>query len=121
MSDECRGKNTSSRHPFDADLFANAHFVRRLLATTSNLVYIYDLVGRCNVYANQDMLELLGYRKEQIGRFHSQLMATIIYAEDGEKVVQHHARFSSALDSDVFTLEYRVKAANGELRLTFSP
>jgi two-component system, cell cycle sensor histidine kinase and response regulator CckA len=97
----------------EASLQADPHFVGRLLANTPDLIYIYDLRERRNLYANRGVLEFLGYSSARMQDLGSDLMGTIIHPEDLGLVEAHHARFATASDADAFTQDYRLRDADG--------
>jgi PAS domain S-box-containing protein len=91
-------------------------FLERLLAGSSNLVYIYDLTTRSNVYANRHLLELLGYEADQVRDLGTELMASILHPDDVAAVARHHASFAHASDAETRVLAYRVRHADGHWR-----
>jgi PAS domain S-box-containing protein/putative nucleotidyltransferase with HDIG domain len=91
-------------------------FVQSILDTTPNLIYIYDIVESRNVYANREVAEFLGYSPEQVGAFGSELFARILHPDDATHVAEHHGRCAGASEGEVFTVDYRMKHANGEWR-----
>ena len=91
-------------------------FVQRILEITPDLVYIYDLIERRNVYANRSVLEFLGYTPEQIQSMGSALFQAILHPEDAALVAGHYARFAAAGDDEVLEVEYRVKHADDRWR-----
>ena len=116
MPDEASSGGQGARPLSEADLLGDPRILRSLLAVSSGLVYVYDLVERRNVYANQDLLAFLGYTAEEIRRFGSGLMATILHPEDRDRVARHHAQFDQVMDEQVRSLEYRVKDSDGRVR-----
>ncbi len=92
------------------------HLVRRILDTTPNLIYIYDLLERRNVYANREVTDFLGYTAEQIRTMGSSLFERILHPDDIARVAAHHARCVAAGDDEVLEIEYRMRHATGEWR-----
>ena len=89
---------------------------QKILDCSPNLIYVYDLSKNCNVYANKEILEFLGYTPEQIKSMGSELFAKILHPDDSRIVAEHHARFVNASDNVTYEVEYRMKHANGEWR-----
>jgi len=100
----------------EAELLANRHFTKRLLATSGRLVYIHDLVEHRNLYANGSILAFLGYTAGQVLEVGPQLKAAIVHPKDREAVDAHHAAFATATDEEARTLEFRVRHADGQWR-----
>lgn len=105
-----------ARKRAEAEIRESQYFLDKVVNTSPNLIYIYDLIERRNVYANQETLEFLGYSPEQIRTEGSAIIASITHPEDLDKVARHHARFTSASDNDILELEYRLRDASGSWR-----
>jgi PAS domain S-box-containing protein len=88
-------------------------FVRSIAYASPNLIYIYDIKNKKNVYANRLVLEFLGYTPDQIEKIGTNLFASVLHPDDAESVVRHHARFLNASETDIFEHEYRMKNAQG--------
>ena len=97
-------------------LKGDQNFISRILDTTPNMIYIYDIGEHLNVYANREVLDFLGYKPEQIQALGSSLMANILHPDDTLAVAQHHDRFSTINDNEVLEIKYRMKHANGQWR-----
>jgi PAS domain S-box-containing protein len=91
-------------------------FSQRILDITPDLVYIYDLIERRNVYANRSVLDFLGYTPEQIQGLGSAFFENILHPGDAALVAAHHARFATAGDNEPLEIEYRMKHADGRWR-----
>jgi PAS domain S-box-containing protein len=91
-------------------------FLRRVLDTTSDLVYIYDLVENRNVYANREIVDYLGYTPEQIRDFGSTLFDRILDPDDALAVSAHHAAMATAKDGETRDVEYRMRNSDGQWR-----
>lgn len=102
------------------ELSETKYFLEQILEVTPNIVYVYDILEHRNIYANHEAFELLGYTPEQFQAMGSEIFAMILHPDDAERVAAHHARFSSAKDGDVYTIEYRMKHSNGEWRWLLS-
>ena len=88
-------------------------FNQNILDTTPNLIYIYDLNERRNIYCNSIMNQILGYSPEDIVNYNSQIFNNILHFDDLGVVAEHHHRLSLASDDEIFEAVYRMKHANG--------
>ncbi|MBL8020929.1 MAG: PAS domain-containing protein [Leptospirales bacterium] len=88
----------------------------RVLASVPVIIYVYDLLERKNVYINRDMTDFLGYSAEQIQAMGSDVLATLIHAEDLPVAVQHHARLLHAEPGVALQTKYRMKTVTGGWR-----
>jgi len=97
----------------EKELNETQYFLQRIIDTTPNLIYIYDLQEHRNVYSNPGINHVLGYNPEETRDFGSALFARILHPDDFEKVEKHHARFSSVREGEVLEVSYRMKHASG--------
>jgi PAS domain S-box-containing protein len=105
----------TDRKRAEEKLRESEHFLRSVLETTPNLVYIYDLGEHRNLYANQEVANFLGYSAEEITTMGSALFAKILHPDDAAAVAAHHAQLASGT-CPIATLEYRMRHASGEWR-----
>jgi PAS domain S-box-containing protein len=92
------------------------HFAQRVLDTTPDCLYIYDLVAQRSVHVNRGIAEILGYTAEQIQEMGPAFFPTLLHPDDSPRVTEHHARFATARDDEVLEIEYRMKHRDGEWR-----
>jgi len=97
-------------------LWESQHFIQRMLETTPNLFYIYDLIAKSSIYANRRLVEMLGYTLWEIGQMGVDLLRSLLHPEDANAVSEHFQHFREAKDSEVFEVSYRMKHKNGEWR-----
>ena len=99
-------------------LASSERFSQRVLDTSPNLIYIYDLVETRNVYANREITEFLGYTEEEVFAFGSSLFEQILHPDDAEIVAEHHERLRKLPpgDDSVLQVDYRMKRVDGEWR-----
>jgi two-component system cell cycle sensor histidine kinase/response regulator CckA len=105
----------TDRRRAEEKLRESEHFLRSILESTPNLVYIYDLDEHRNLYANQEVAHFLGYSSDQIAAMGSSLFARILHPEDAAAVGEHHARLSTGRHP-LARVEYRMRHAGGEWR-----
>ncbi len=89
-------------------------FLQRILDSSPNLIYVYDLLEHRNIYSNPGVLAILGYTEEEVRDFGSNLFPVIIHPDDLDAVDEHHRFFAQADDNEVREIHYRVKRKDGE-------
>ncbi len=92
------------------------HFVRRVIETTPNLLYIYDLAEKRNIYMNRETRAFFGYGPEEVqtlGWFSSQ---SPFHPDDLPVIEAHREALSKAGEGDVRGMEFRARHASGEWR-----
>jgi len=105
-----------TRKRAEAKLQETQHLNQKILNSTPNLIYIYDLEENRNIYSNKEVTDFLGYTAEQVQAMGSKLFDNILHPDDAKAVDEHHKRFLNAPDDAVYELDYRMKHANGEWR-----
>jgi len=113
----CFGIIQAVDHKKDEEaLRKSEHLNQKILNSTPNLIYIYDIEEKCNVYSNREIFDFLGYTQEQITAMGSELFSNILHPDDAKAVDAHHVRFVNAPDNVAYDVEFRMKHANGEWR-----
>jgi PAS domain S-box-containing protein len=107
-------KNIIENHESRKKLTEVLLFSQKIIDSTPNLIYIYDLTEQKNVYSNKNVAEFLGYSPQQILAMDSKLLPNMLHPEDEEAVKAHHAQFAEASDNTVFEVEYRMRHSDGE-------
>jgi PAS domain S-box-containing protein len=107
---------TVDRKRSEEALIISEHLNQKILNSTPNLIYIYDLEEHRNVYSNREIFDFLGYTQEQIATMGSELFSNILHPDDAKAVDAHHVRFVNAPDNVAYDVEFRMKHANGEWR-----
>jgi diguanylate cyclase (GGDEF)-like protein/PAS domain S-box-containing protein len=108
----------TQRELSDDAVTGSEFFSQRMLDTTPNLIYIYDLVEDRNVYTNREVTEFLGYSSDEVLAFGSALFDHILHPDDAILVAEHHARMRAlpAGDDRVLEVDYRMRRADGQWR-----
>jgi two-component system, cell cycle sensor histidine kinase and response regulator CckA len=92
------------------------HLVQRILATTPNIIYIFDLVEQRPVYTNLELTGILGYTTDQLEAMGRDWFATLLHPEDVAAVAAHRARLTRAEDGDLLEIEFRMQHVHGDWR-----
>jgi len=104
---------TDYKHSEEA-LSQSQHFVNSVLNSTPNLIYVYDLINKKNIYCNRETVDFLGYTPEQIKEMGGDLFINIMHPDDVPKVIEHHQSLSQF--GTMREIEYRMKDASGQWR-----
>ena len=94
-------------------------FSERILSTTPDIIYIYDLVEKKNIYVNQRVTAVLGYSASEIAGM-DDVMVQLCHPEDLPRLQDHYRRSMNAAggrrETDIRELEYRILHADGGWR-----
>lgn len=92
----------------------NEVFARRVLETTPNIIYVFDLVDQRNVYSNQKITEVLGYSPDWIKEMGDDFLIKILHPDDAGRLPEWLERWNTASDRELYYTEYRMKDASGQ-------
>lgn len=109
-------RDISERKLAEDQLRESERFLKGINETAPNLLYIYDLNERRNLYVSPQIFPMLGVLSKDVQEIGSQLFAELFHPEDLEQIEQHHDRIRAAREDKIFTIEYRMKHSNGEWR-----
>jgi len=90
--------------------------IQRIIETSPNILYLYDLIEQRNVYANHAITLVLGYKPAEIQQMGSAVLPCLMHPDDFTKLPQYFQQFDTAKEGDIFEIEYRMRHANGEWR-----
>ena len=110
------GRDITERKKAEKELRSSQHFLSRIMETSPNLVYIYDLVERRIEYANQTVADFLGYSLEQTSAMGQDLFVKVLEPEDVPKVAEYQESLRHIADGEARTTEFRVRRADGNQR-----
>lgn len=110
----------SQRKRIEEALQENKRFIQRIIDTTPNILYLYDIIKHRNVYINHQVGEILGHTPEEIRQMGAEFR-NLFCPDDFPQVLDGHIqRFATAKDGEILETEYKMKHANGEWRWLYS-
>lgn len=92
------------------------HFIQQIADTNPNILYIYDLVERRNIYSNRQTASILGYSPAEIKKMGENFLPDLLHPEDISAVLEYHAGLATARDNQIFEIEYRLRHADSSWR-----
>uniref|UniRef100_UPI000A4D0125 PAS domain-containing protein n=1 Tax=Pseudanabaena sp. 'Roaring Creek' TaxID=1681830 RepID=UPI000A4D0125 len=100
----------------EIELQNNLKFIQKIADASPNILYLYDLQEKRNIYSNREIAKILGYSTEQIQAMKDNLHRNLIHPEDLAAMESHLHRLSHARDEEILEIEYRAIDANGEIK-----
>ncbi len=90
-------------------------FIETLVDLTPELLYIYDLVERRNIFTNLGVQRVLGYSSEELKELRDDLLPTLMHPDDySEYLRETLPQYASVRDGEVIVYRYRMKHASGK-------
>jgi PAS domain S-box-containing protein len=106
--------NITERKQAEEALQASQHFIQRITDSSPNLLYIFDLEAKRNVYSNQKISNFLGYSNQEIEQLDENSIFSITHPDDRERIIEYWQSFINAEDGEIVEIEYRIKKVNDE-------
>jgi diguanylate cyclase (GGDEF)-like protein/PAS domain S-box-containing protein len=108
-----REDETTALVKANLELQASINFSQKITDSTPNILYIYDLAKKRNIYCNSFINELLGYSISELQRLQTNLLEELIHPEDVEKLKTHLQNCLELKDEQYLEIEYRIKNSKG--------
>ena len=107
----------TERKQTEAILAERTQFIESLLNLTPDVLYIYDLVERKNVYSNDGIQKVLGYTVEEIQAMREQMLPFLMHPDDWQTYLsQTVQRYAQAQESEQIYHQYRMRHVDGSWR-----
>ncbi|WP_319421284.1 sensor domain-containing diguanylate cyclase [Pleurocapsa sp. FMAR1] len=107
-------EKTAALVKVNQDLQESILFKEKIVNSTPNILYIYDLESNRNVFGNSFISELLGYSPLELNKFQSRLLDELIHPEDLEGLKQHFQNCLLLESDNCLEIEYRLKDNRGQ-------
>jgi PAS domain S-box-containing protein len=92
-------------------------FNQKLLDTSPDIIYVYDIIDRKNIYSNQGITKILGYSIEEIQAMGENFLPELMHPDDFNVYLKEIiTRYQSAKDEENIEHEYRMKHVDGSWR-----
>ena len=91
-------------------------FVQKIIDTTPNIIYIYDLSRGSIVFVNQEVTDVLGYQPAEVQAFTVAAVPQLMHPHDQEQVADLFKKIQDARDGTVNEFEYRLRHKQGQWR-----
>lgn len=107
-------EQTSALTKANLELQQSTKFAQKITDITPDLLYIYDLTAKRNVFCNPFIEELLGYSVLAMEKFESNIINELIHPDDIEKLTEHHRKCLFLKNDDYLEIEYRIRDIHGQ-------
>lgn len=112
---QCSPDVTESQ-PAGAALRNTECLAQDIVATLPQLIYIYDLAERTNVFANRELATVLGYPVEHVQVVGSVFLSANVHPDDAPVLGKKLDWAGKALDGEIVSREYWMRHADGAWR-----
>ncbi|MGX2041823.1 PAS domain-containing sensor histidine kinase [Methylocaldum sp. MU1018] len=88
-------------------------FARKVLMSSLNGLYIYDIKAGTDTFINAQYTRLTGHTLDDLAAMRGPEFFALFHPEDRARVAAHMERLTRAADGDVSEIEYRFRTADG--------
>lgn len=109
-------QDISARKRAEIDLRTSQKFIERVTHSSPNILYVYDLIAKRYVYANDRIFRILGRTLEELIGLGPAFLTKFSHPDDRWLLEERDAELSEAEDGQVFEYEFRLLHCDGEWR-----
>jgi two-component system, sensor histidine kinase and response regulator len=109
-------RDISDRKQTESALRESQHFIQAIADSNPNLLYVYDVIEKRNIYTNRQIFTMLGYTAQEIQDMGTEMMSTLLNPEDLPAFLESVQQVEVSKDGDVIECQYRMKHKNGGWR-----
>ncbi|HSI89932.1 MAG TPA: PAS domain S-box protein [Adhaeribacter sp.] len=91
------------------------NFVLKIADAMPDIITVYDLVNRKNIYWNRELEQLLGVSPNSDHKRSPQELLKLVHPDDREKLQQQMNATRNLADGEVLEFEYRIRNMEGKL------
>lgn len=106
----------TERKQAEEELRHSKLFIEAIIDTSPQLLYILDLMTGGSIYANHQVVEILGYRPEEVTEEGRQFFRDRFHPDDLHLLDRLPNRFTRVSDGEVVEAEFRMRHKNGSWR-----
>jgi PAS domain S-box-containing protein len=92
------------------------HYIQRLVDTVPDTILIYDLNLRRLIYANREVLLLLGYTPDELQLLNENIFETCVHPNDHHKRLTVFQQLAEAQDNEVFDEVFEMVHRDGTIK-----
>jgi len=105
----------TERKQADIVLRDRQQFIESLINLSPDIIYIFDIIERKNVYTNDGISKILGYSVMEVQEMGDQLLSILMHPEDFKTYLEEtYPKYPKVKDNEPVIHQYRMKHKNGE-------
>ncbi|MBL6982689.1 MAG: PAS domain S-box protein [Anaerolineales bacterium] len=114
-------RDISERKRIENALRDTQAFNVKMLNTSPDVVYVYDIVDQVNIYSNVSIATVLGYSVDDIQSMGNTIVKDLMHPDDFQTYAAEVVpKYQVAADDDLIEHQYRMRHKNGEWRWLLS-
>ena len=109
-------RNITSKKQAETESEESRRFAQRIAETSLNVLFIYDLIERRNIYANERSADVIGYTPKEIENMGASFIDLLMHPDDLALLPKLAGEYATRKDGEVFEHVFRMKHKNGQWR-----
>jgi PAS domain S-box-containing protein len=109
-------RNITGKKRAEIALEESQRFAKRIAQTSLNVLFIYDLIERRNVYANERTADIIGYTPKEVEDMGEGFVSQLLHPDDLVQLPTLANEYARRKDGEVFEHVFRMRHKNGEWR-----
>jgi len=109
-------QDITARKQAEIDLRTSQKFIERVTHSSPNILYVYDLIEKRYVYANDRIFRILGRTLEELVGLGPAFLKKFSHPDDQWLLEERDSELAVAEDGQVFEYEFRLLHCDGEWR-----
>lgn len=115
LNEELR-REIAERERLLTELAESRHLSERIVKTSPDALYIYDLANGSTTYVNARSEQVIGYAADEVLELGNRFAVTLWHPDDALKLPEHRRRLKELADGEITEFEYRVLQHDGTYR-----
>ncbi len=107
-------RDITKRKQSEQALQQSQRLIQQIADTTPDILYLFDLKEKRNIYINRQSQQRLGYSPQQIEEMGVDLLKKLIHPDDLQGLKNYHEKFKSVNDGEILSFEYRMRDAQNK-------
>jgi PAS domain S-box-containing protein len=108
-------RELDERKKTEASLRESQRLAQQIMQASPDIIYLYDLLQRREVYSNQEIAQVLGYAPGEIGDIAS-LLPSLLHPDDVDFLQRIEEEYARIKDGDVMERDFRLRHKAGGWR-----
>ncbi len=109
-------RDVTPKKEIESDLKESQMFARRIAETTPSVLFVYDLIDRRSVYANDRTMDVIGYTPKEIEDMGGDFISKLMHPDDLALLPGLAKEYAKRKDGEVFEHIFRLKHKDGQWR-----
>jgi two-component system, cell cycle sensor histidine kinase and response regulator CckA len=104
------------RRRAEEELLSSQRFIQQIADASPNILYLYDVTTKRNVYLNRSVSKIIGYTAEEVQDLGSLFQPSLLHPDDLKRVSEQVKQLETIEEEEIREIEYRLKCPDNKWR-----